>query len=244
MNNDIIVPFFNSASCIIDSTFFSTDISCSNQFKELEHNYEHILENHKFCNKRKNEFLAGRYCGMRALRRLFNNKNDNNVIGMNSDRTPGWPRGIVGSITHTQDLAGAAVGSNKIFLGIGIDYEVILNTVKAIYLKDAILNKREIINFFNFNELSFNILCTLIFSAKESIFKCFYPLIHKYFEKDELEIFDIDLLKQCFKFRFLYELKNIINGEYLGYFYLNSKYVCTLIEIKKHKREADYGNNF
>lgn len=237
MSNCMTFPVFRFASCTVSSIFFD-DITCHEEsFEKLERDYAHILKSHRFCNKRKQEFLAGRYCGKRAIENLLKSENSL-IIGINSDRTPKWPVGIVGTITHTQNLAGAAVGFSEDLQGIGIDYESILDADKANYLKDSILTEKENASFFKNEGMSFNILCTAIFSAKESVFKCIYPLIQKYFEADEINILELDVLTNCFKFRFLGDLENITNDfEFLGYWYcVNDQYICTLVEMKRIKR--------
>src|SRR5260370_12550496 len=56
--------------------------------------------------KRQREFLAGRWCAEEALQCLGAGSTH---VAMAEDRTPIWPDGVVGSITHTDDFAAAAV---------------------------------------------------------------------------------------------------------------------------------------
>lgn len=237
MNNCMTFPIFHSASCTVSSIFFDDTTCYDKSFEKLEHDYAYILKNHCFCNKRKKEFLAGRYCGKKAIENLLESENAS-VIEINSDGTPKWPVGIVGTITHTRNLAGAAVGFSKNLQGIGIDYESILSIDRANYLKDSILTKKESTYFLKNEKMSFNVLCTAIFSAKESVFKCVYPLIREYFEADKIDILELDVLANCFKFRFSDELQNITNDfEFAGYWCcVNDKYICTLVEMRKIKR--------
>ena len=71
--------------------------------------------------KRRREFTAGRLCARAALAR----------VGVppapllpNSDRTPRWPEGIVGSISHCDGYCGVVVARRERFAGLGLDAEV------------------------------------------------------------------------------------------------------------------------
>src|SRR5690606_7567998 len=54
-------------------------------------------------NKRQTEFLAGRLCAHEALRRLLGVPS---IPAVAEDRSPCWPSGVVGSITHGGGWAG------------------------------------------------------------------------------------------------------------------------------------------
>src|SRR5258708_1656319 len=60
--------------------------------------------------RRRSENVAGRRCAARALEMyLKSGPLDLDIVGRRPDRAPIWPRGIVGSITHTVGYAAAAV---------------------------------------------------------------------------------------------------------------------------------------
>jgi 4'-phosphopantetheinyl transferase EntD len=50
---------------------------------------------------------------------------------MAGDRTPVWPDGVVGSITHTGDFAAAAVAWAADIAGLGIDSEQVIDPAAA-----------------------------------------------------------------------------------------------------------------
>ena len=71
--------------------------------------------------RRRAEFAAGRDCAHRALR-LLGRPETGLAVGRHDDGAPGWPIGVVGSITHTDRYAAAAVARADL-LAIGVDAE-------------------------------------------------------------------------------------------------------------------------
>lgn len=130
--------------------------------------------------KRKIEFALGRHAAKKALL-LFSEEFDSNnnfsaiSIPRGLHREPLWPNNITGSISHAGDFAVAAVGSNTLFAGIGVDIE---STTKNRNIKtfERVLHEEERICLYNKktseSEKIQNALC--IFSAKEACYKAFY----------------------------------------------------------------------
>jgi enterobactin synthetase component D len=75
--------------------------------------------------KRKCEFLSGRICARLAQIEL--GSNEIFQIGQNSGRSPIWPPGMVGSISHTGQLATACISSQVDYQNVGIDIEEIMS---------------------------------------------------------------------------------------------------------------------
>jgi 4'-phosphopantetheinyl transferase EntD len=96
------------------------------------------------------------------------------------DRAPVWPAGVVGSMTHSRSVCGAVVGSAEQYEGVGIDLE--LSEVDVRDLGDMILSTSE-----RQENLSEERL-RLIFSAKESVYKCIYPIHRIFLDFHDLEI--------------------------------------------------------
>ena len=69
---------------------------------------------------RRREFACGRACAHRAIRAL--GRTDGPIL-VGRDREPLWPAGVVGAISHTSVLAGAAVADARDARGIGFDIE-------------------------------------------------------------------------------------------------------------------------
>ena len=113
---------------------------------------------------RRREFEMGRQCARRALHRLGVTQFP---LLIGHSREPLWPHGIVGSITHTDIFCGAVVGSTALFRGVGIDAEP-AEPVEA-RLAQRIATEHEITRLRLFEPA---LSATLLFSAKESIYKC------------------------------------------------------------------------
>ncbi len=130
--------------------------------------------------KRQAEFIAGRYCVVRALMTLTNL--DNYWVSNRSDRSPLWPEGIVGSISHSKTIATAIVARQSYARSVGVDIEAIIPDQQARQLASIILAGSTLTT----NEYSFSQFVTLIFSAKETLFKAIYPLLGKMMDFDDV----------------------------------------------------------
>lgn len=123
--------------------------------------------------KRRLEFLAGRLSAHRALERAGYKGGAEIAIGQ--WRAPVWPLGFTGSIAHAHGSAWAVVGPRHIYRGIGIDLEEIVMPATARDLSATVLRAEE-------RErarparLSDEQLLSLVFSAKESLYKCLQPI--------------------------------------------------------------------
>jgi 4'-phosphopantetheinyl transferase EntD len=136
--------------------------------------------------RRRLQFTQGRSYAREALRRLGA---DVCAIPMRPDRAPGWPNGVVGTISHTDGLVCAAVAWRHTVGSLGIDVESRIREISP-KLDRFIRTPRER----ETSELpaDFDAL-RVVFSAKESIHKCVHPLsgITLGFQDVELQI-DVD----------------------------------------------------
>ena len=135
--------------------------------------------------KRQTEFLAGRLCAREALRRMTG---EPSIPAVNEDRSPCWPDGIVGSITHGAGWAAVAVAQRERWQGLGLDVEKQLAPARADRLVGEILTPQEREGYDTLSEAQRAQRVTLTFSIKESLFKALYPLVHTrfYFQDAEL----------------------------------------------------------
>src|SRR5438309_9961231 len=67
---------------------------------------------------RQSIFDMGRACAAELLAELGAGETS---VGMAADRSPVWPRGYVGSITHTDDVVGVVVARLAYVRSIGVD---------------------------------------------------------------------------------------------------------------------------
>jgi 4'-phosphopantetheinyl transferase EntD len=143
---------------------------------------------------RQREFLAGRLCAAQALRCLGAGSIH---VGMAGDRTPVWPDGVVGSITHSGGFAAAAVAWAVNIAGIGIDSEQIIDPAAAHDIADVCMVDEATL-FKPAHGRSFCEFCTFVFSAKEAVYKCLYPLTRKFLEFSDVRINSFDWIRSDF----------------------------------------------
>jgi enterobactin synthetase component D len=139
--------------------------------------------------ERKLEFLAGRYCAERALRRLVADRFEG-PIAIGSDRAPVWPASIVGAITHTGGFAAAAVAHASDTAGVGLDSEPIVSA-SAMDAVGAKVATREEMDSLAGAGLEGAVLLTVVFSAKESLFKCLHRHVGRYFDFHDAAIVEV-----------------------------------------------------
>ncbi|MEE1867018.1 4'-phosphopantetheinyl transferase family protein [Pseudomonas auratipiscis] len=134
--------------------------------------------------KRQAEYLAGRVCARAALQcldgRLY-------VPGTHEDRSPIWPAGISGSITHGKGWAAAVVARNSDCQGIGLDQETLLSHERAERLAREILTEAEQQRM---DSAQTGLSVTLTFSLKESLFKALYPIVQQRFYFEHAEVLE------------------------------------------------------
>jgi 4'-phosphopantetheinyl transferase EntD len=131
--------------------------------------------------KRRREFAAGRTCARRAL----------GVLGLpptailpGPNREPLWPAGVAGSITHCTGYCAAAVGWRDAVGSFGIDAEVhaplppgveelVCTPAERHWLRAAPAGVA---------------WGTVVFSAKESLYKAWFPLTGRWLDFADAEL--------------------------------------------------------
>ncbi|MFN3671564.1 MAG: 4'-phosphopantetheinyl transferase [Bosea sp. (in: a-proteobacteria)] len=123
--------------------------------------------------RRRAEWLAGRRCASEAVRLLTGQRS---WPGMAPDRSPIWPEGVLGSISHSGDIAIALAMPANAGRGVGVDIEKILNQTEAGEIANEAMTPRERHRFAGEAD-AFPV--ALAFSAKESLFKAVHPLLRR-----------------------------------------------------------------
>ncbi|MEO3738496.1 4'-phosphopantetheinyl transferase family protein [Shewanella baltica] len=176
---------------------------------------------------RQAEFLAGRYMAKSVLNKM-GFKDVNVPIGRN--REPVWPKHVVGSITHTNNSAICLAASCEHYSLIGIDVEELFDEKIMYEVHDIILSDYEKKNIQQ-GGLSPNLYATIIFSAKESLFKAIYPKVGIFFDFIAAEVTNVCLKSKTFKITILDNLNQEFNSgvEITGYFTLFDSNVFTIV---------------
>lgn len=133
--------------------------------------------------KRKADHLAGRIAAAYAL-------NERTIPGIGPSGEPLWPDGMSGSITHSGMQAMAVVIRERQAL-IGIDCEAILPENEAREIKDGIIDAQEE-PVLSHSGYPFPLALTLVFSAKESLFKALFPRVQAYMGFDSARVNKLD----------------------------------------------------
>lgn len=137
--------------------------------------------------KRQAEFLAGRYCALRACRTLGHTMSD---IPIHSDRSPIWPEGLIGSITHADNIAAGIVAKQVHYRGLGLDIEHLVSTETLPALRNQVASRQEVDCLKDFyNEQT---AYTLLFSAKEAIYKAIHRSVNRFVDFKEVVCFNLE----------------------------------------------------
>jgi enterobactin synthetase component D len=140
--------------------------------------------------KRQLQFRAGRYCAQQALRKLHPGERDA-VIGRTPEGAPIWPEAIVGSITHTDEYASAAVALARDTQGLGIDTQRVISSQQAERISSLVLLPAEAAQ--PRGAIADHVWVTLVFAAKEALFKCVYPLVGRFFHYPDAALIEVDV---------------------------------------------------
>ena len=160
--------------------------------------------------KRKVDYAVGRHCARQALT-LAGSKSIH--VGIREVRAPLWPDCFVGSITHSDGYGAAVVASTADYRGIGIDCEAYVQQSTAAGIRRMVLTPRDE-DSLRMNTVSEEVGLTLIFSAKESIFKAIHPLTLVFFEFHDVVLTMIDFARRSFTFELQ---RNLAHGFDRGY---------------------------
>lgn len=178
----------------------------------------------KACFSRKQEFQRGRVCAAEALNSL--GEYNHYIVEVEDDRSPIWPRGVVGSISHCKKYSCSVAASSAELTAVGIDLE---STVRV---QDKLARMIQFdSDIQSDSRLSSTELLSLIFSAKESLYKALYPQVKCYFG------FEDAALTEVTESNFSIKLINDLSCDYKkgasfkGNFLFFDEHVLTVIEI-------------
>jgi enterobactin synthetase component D len=150
------------------------------------------------------QYRAGRFCALEALRTLAPGRQFD-VPARGPGGQPVWPDGFTGSVTHTAGFASAAVARTDGTAAIGIDTEEILSTAASREIAPAVALPGEIAAARRAGCDRLTAL-TLVFSAKEAIFKCLYSSVGRLFDFHDIRFLDADPAGRLFRARVVGDL--------------------------------------
>jgi 4'-phosphopantetheinyl transferase EntD len=136
---------------------------------------------------RQHEFAAGRHCARQALQQLGLGAQDIPAITAGADRAPRWPVGTVGSITHDDDWAAAAVAWRHQVAGLGIDIDVLARFTPELEQPLCAAGEREAWLIGQPAALRQRRLA-LLFCIKEAVYKAQHPLTGAWLDFADLRV--------------------------------------------------------
>jgi enterobactin synthetase component D len=183
--------------------------------------------------RRQRQFRAGRFCALEALRRLEPERTFS-APGRLAGGAPLWPEGTTGSITHTDDFASAAVARTVDLIALGIDTERVVPDARAAAVASVVSRPFEL-------DIAREAGCdaaqalTLVFSAKESIFKCLHPIVHRWFGFHDVRLVRVDARTRTFEVRVTTALSDAVPADTMlqGRFELDATHVHTGIAVTR-----------
>lgn len=135
---------------------------------------------------RQAEYLAGRWLSQQ----LWARRNLAPVqIYSGAHRQPIWPRGWIGSISHTATAAVSCLARSCDVGLLGLDLEIWLAPEVANKISATIVDRQEAR--YLAMQGPFEQMLTLAFSAKESLFKAVYPQVGRYFDFDAARLVEM-----------------------------------------------------
>jgi 4'-phosphopantetheinyl transferase EntD len=144
---------------------------------------------------RQREFAAARGCARVALRRLGI---EPCALVPHADRSPRWPDGVAGSISHTRELCLVALARRGRIASLGIDVEHVASASPDIEQLVCTAAERRWLDAQAASQRARNV--RLLFSAKEAFYKCQYPLTRTFLDFQEVEL-AIDVARRSFAVR-------------------------------------------
>lgn len=138
--------------------------------------------------KRQAEYFHGRLSAHAALAGLGASAG---AIGTAGNGAPIWPAGVIGSISHNDRLAVAAVLAEHGIRGMGIDVERVIAAGQQDSIRAVVLDRQEQALLHELDaggRLPFSVGLTVAFSAKESFYKAVSSVAGRVLEFDAIKI--------------------------------------------------------
>lgn len=131
--------------------------------------------------------VAGRLCAERGVQALLGQPW---AVANADSGAPLWPTGCTGSISHSDHEACAVVALSGATAGLGIDVENVVSASTAHELAAVCCTPAERQRWLQGNNCSMplTLTLTLIFAAKECLYKALAPTLGRFIDFDEVEV--------------------------------------------------------
>lgn len=135
------------------------------------------------------DFMAGRMCAVQALRQAGCSHPGSIPIGTSGE--PIWPSDFVGAISHSGGWAIAVAANRRIIRALGVDVEQGLSPEVARQIQGQVAHAGEL-SLGDRHCFLPETWLTILFSAKESLFKALYADVGRYFDFLDAEAQSLD----------------------------------------------------
>ncbi|MEM9355440.1 MAG: 4'-phosphopantetheinyl transferase superfamily protein [Pseudomonadota bacterium] len=179
--------------------------------------------------KRRREFAIGRELARRALARF---SYENITIPAGSDRAPVWPTGIVGSISHSDQVCAVAVAQlSGGIASVGLDIEEAKPLSPDLW--ETVMSPAERARLPMVPDLEQGLLEMVVFSAKEASYKCQYQLSREFFDFSDFTV-SLDVGAGTFKAQFNRNADPFKVGDLLeGRWRIANGHVATAVHLER-----------
>ncbi|WP_327585099.1 4'-phosphopantetheinyl transferase superfamily protein [Nonomuraea sp. NBC_00507] len=166
----------------------------------------------KSVEKRRAEFATARMCARKAMSALGLPPQPL-LPGVRGE--PQWPKGLVGSITHCAGYRAAVIGARSEAITIGIDAEPDETVPNGVLDAISQPEEREAIRTLS-REHPGTSWDRLLFSAKESVYKAWFPLTKRWLDFENALV-TIDPLRGTFTARLLVNGPHVLGRQLTGF---------------------------
>lgn len=163
--------------------------------------------------KRQLEYLLGRWCAALLLIELGCGEDKSWITSVG--RRPVWPKGFIGSISHSRDAVAVIVqrqSPNSESVGVDVESIRLGNESQAALMRCFSDREAGLLSSLEFG-------FPLGFSVKESLFKCLNPIVNLFFDFLDAEIISICTFSQTVRIYLKRSLANIPNGSVFTAYY-------------------------
>ncbi|AGP30962.1 4'-phosphopantetheinyl transferase family protein [Corynebacterium terpenotabidum] len=133
---------------------------------------------------RQSDFGDARWCAHQALRHWGRDA----LILRGHQGMPLFPDGTVGTLSHTDGLRGALVGDAGVWRSLGLDLEKAEPLPGGVFHAVTSPSERWALSRLSGNSRCERLLGTVLFSAKEAVYKSWFPLAGRFLDFDEAEL--------------------------------------------------------
>lgn len=181
----------------------------------------------KFSEQRRNEYTSGRIIAKHLLERIgiYNFPILRGTLG-----EPLWPQGVTGSISHCADRCFVAIAEKKHYKSIGIDIDSIDDLPETLIDDVCTYSEKKWIRSMKCQEKAYP-YAKMIFSAKESAYKCIFPFVQDFIDFTEAEITFV-IPENSFSVQLVAPIKKGISSAQVcniqGNVYMDKRYIYSL----------------